>query len=82
MEITFTHFFIKLNVTPLTGGRYSARMNLYILVDSDRCIFLCQIAGCLLFCSSLISEYVWAFYATPQYQESLNEGIQSIMASN
>ncbi|KFV14908.1 hypothetical protein N339_01872, partial [Pterocles gutturalis] len=33
--VTFTSFFMKLNVAPGLGGRYSARMTLYMLLNSD-----------------------------------------------
>ncbi|KFP66556.1 hypothetical protein N322_01662, partial [Cariama cristata] len=37
--VTFTSFFMKLNVAPGResggGGRYSARMTLYMLLNSD-----------------------------------------------
>ncbi|KFQ93423.1 hypothetical protein Y956_01640, partial [Nipponia nippon] len=33
--VTFTSFFMKLNVAPgLGGGRYSARVTLYMLLNS------------------------------------------------
>ncbi|KFQ03555.1 hypothetical protein N330_12064, partial [Leptosomus discolor] len=33
--VTFTSFFMKLNVAPGLGGSYSARMALYRLLNSD-----------------------------------------------
>lgn len=34
-RVTFTSFFMKLNVAPCLGGRYSARRTLYMLLNSD-----------------------------------------------
>ncbi|KFR10203.1 hypothetical protein N306_08226, partial [Opisthocomus hoazin] len=33
--VTFTSFFMKLNVAPALGGRDSARMTWYMLLNSD-----------------------------------------------
>lgn len=35
LRVTFTSFFMKLNVAPGLGGRYSARRTLYMLLNSD-----------------------------------------------
>lgn len=37
LKVTFTSFFMKLNVAPGLGGKigYSARMTLYMLLNSD-----------------------------------------------
>ncbi|PKU38058.1 hypothetical protein llap_11638 [Limosa lapponica baueri] len=35
LRVAFTSFFMKLNVAPALGGRYSARMTLYMLLNSD-----------------------------------------------